>query len=743
MSVKSLSPQYEVLELNSLVELLHQSVSLFPDNNAFTSKALSQDISYSDLMLASASLHTLLQRYDVNEGEKVLFFTKNSPIFFPLLFACASRRCVLVPVNPESTQSEIKNILNDSKAKLILRVAEAIPQMPTHKLNEVDVSGVFEEDHVFSTELPYPSTLDSRDSPVLLIYTSGSTSLPKGVLLTQRNLFHMAESLSTFYEINSEDKVLCVLPFYHINAPMITGLSCLKVGAHVVIADIFSFQNALSYWELVSEYGVSILSITPSIAAALLSLGSRDKSLNLKRLRFAMVGTARFDPVLWRDFEKTFQIPCYQGYGLTETTTWATMTPKDDRKRYDTAGIPVNCEIKIDQSAIPSVPGENSKIGEILIGGDLVMKGYHNQKKLNKASLVDSFFRTGDLGYLDHDGQLVITGRLKNIIKRNGILIFPDEIDAFLISLSFVKEVKTIGIGDHFSGEKVMCCVVFKDEENAYLEETIRQLRLEFSSQKVPDSYYVMKSLPRNPIGKIDQKALLERLDGTLCEKLVSKFDRYEYRRAHSESLDQVKSLIQKALLKQEKLYFAGFWGVGSRSELKECDFLALNRLDKLICELNEMCGESLFGVKLILADEHARCNRVPDDIAKSYLLKIKNEAIHMGMECLYLSEIWKKYSLSLTEIKLSAEQEKDFIDLKEDLLRQAKKRSFITEDPEVAALRYFTLCCTEKKVIGEFLKGNVFFTYSSPHFKKILPEMPTLYFHSIKPGVAERPWFI
>jgi long-chain acyl-CoA synthetase len=176
----------------------------------------------------------------------------------------------------------------------------------------------------------------------------------------------------------------------------------------------------------------------------------------------------------------------YQGYGLTETTTWATMTPPDDRKRYDTVGIPVGCEVRID----------GDPTGEVLIKGDIVMSGYYNKKKLTRKSLRDDWYYSGDIGRFDSDHQLVIVGRTKNIIKRRGVLIHPEMIDESLRRSGLLLDTCTVGIPDSLNDERVVTAYV---AAQASTDDVRSWLAGHLSSYMQPDEIVAVHAVPRGP----------------------------------------------------------------------------------------------------------------------------------------------------------------------------------------------------------------------------------------------------
>jgi len=730
----------------TLGALLQKAQGIAVSLPAFTQNGIDGALTYGELSSLAAHFAEVLEESQVAEGDRVIFITKNNLLFFPLLFATAAKKAILVPLNPEWTPSELENVILDSEAKVVFAEKPEAVTLPTRsKAHLLSVDNILpQRTSLLSKKFAFdPST--PGDTPALIIYTSGTSGHSKGVVLTQENLARMAQSISSFYGFGQEDRFLSVLPFYHINAPVVTGLACLAVGAQVHLSDLFGFANAKYFWKTVADRRISVLSLTPTIMATLLRLFPDGPNASMAAVRFAVVGTARLEPKLWMEFEKKTGISCYQGYGLTETTTWATMTPPDSRKRYDSAGISVDCKIKIDREY--RLDGTTTvKEGEVLIKGPLVMSGYYHNKKLTRQLIVDGWFRTGDLGYIDEDEQLVICGRTKNIIKRNGVLILPEEIDSILSRHPIVTEAKTMGLPDPVAGERVVS-VVCTETGEAPLVEIRSHLAGFLNAAKLPDEILISKKLPRNPIGKIDQKKLLEILNGDLCAKVVEKFDRYEYRRAHSESMPEVNRLIQSSLVKGRPIRFVGYWGAGGRTERNEADILALDRIKRLIDSINDLCQSETATAELILADMHGKCNEVPEPAVQAYFADIRKMLSERNIGWSLLSTVWTKAGLSF-EQAVARSKSDEFkamwatFEMRETFLRQARNRTS-EEEADAAARRYYSVCTTERAAVAAHFAGSLFFTYAEPKHKSILPDLPLLYWHSVKPGVAEKPWFL
>ena len=281
----------------------------------------------------------------------IALLSDSHPLVFPLLAACAANGLRLTLMNPRLHAREIHNILSHSEAKLVL-VGEASlleSSRPPAREWSALILDAFLKDAAQATPTSGPELGDVNQT-ALLIYTSGSTGLPKGVMLSQRALLANAKTIGRLYGLGPEDRTYCVLPLYHMNAIMITGLVPLLAGAHSVISKPFSHTNAKLYWDHDAKWNITVCSLAPSLISMLLRLhpaGTGQASLSV---RFCFCGAAPLPRTVWQLFETVFGIPVYQGYGLTETACWAVMTPPDVPRNYDSVGVPQDCEVSIDKT---------------------------------------------------------------------------------------------------------------------------------------------------------------------------------------------------------------------------------------------------------------------------------------------------------------------------------------------------------------------------------------------------------
>lgn len=433
----------------TLRDLLDRHADASPDAPFVTTVSTGATVSYGEVRDLAECLRALLLR-ETERGDRVVLMSVNHWIFFPLLAAAAEEGRVLVPLNPHLHSDELAFIFSDSTPSMIIQEgAGALPG---------DVEGTSIADVMAavttSAALP-PAVADPRpdeNDTALLVYTSGTTGSGKAVMLTTKNLMSMAETFVEYFEIEPNDRFLCVLPLYHMNGIMVTGILPLVVGARTFLADVFAFTNAKFYWDVVERSKITIPSLVPSIMAMLAKLSPEGPGAALDSVRFGFCGTAPLSARQWEDFERRFGFPIFQGYGLTETTTWVTATPFDPDHRHDTVGIPFGADVVIDPTLRTATGREE---GEILVRGPMVMPGYFNQPKLTRESFRDGYLKTGDVGFFDQDGELNITGRKKEIIIRNGVNINPLEVDLIVQRHADIAECKTIGLDHEILGEVV------------------------------------------------------------------------------------------------------------------------------------------------------------------------------------------------------------------------------------------------------------------------------------------------
>jgi acyl-CoA synthetase (AMP-forming)/AMP-acid ligase II len=338
--------------------------------------------------------------------------------------------------------------------------------------------------------------------------TSGTTGEPKYVVLTERHIAWTAEQVRSSHELTTGDRGLTVLPFFHINAPVVSLCASLLAGSTVVIAPRFSRQR---FWTWVEQYHITWASIVPTIVAILLET---DRPAFLpSSLRFVRTGSAPLPPANLRAFEARFGIPVIETYGLSEAASQIVANPLPPGiHKSGSAGLPVGIELRI---CYPLSSGEERELrdvapgetGEICVAGPSLIHAYQDNK--GQESFQHGWFRTGDLGYLDADGYLFIKGRLREVINRGGENIAPREIEEVLQGYPAVREVAAVGRPDPVYGEQVVAYLTVR--ENWTPEDTgelHRYTAQRLSPQKVPIDFIILDTLPHNATGKIERRLL-------------------------------------------------------------------------------------------------------------------------------------------------------------------------------------------------------------------------------------------
>ena len=342
----------------------------------------------------------------------------------------------------------------------------------------------------------------------MIQYTSGTTGLPKGVILSHKNLIAGGQYTTLAHGLTPEDRALCSLPLYHINGEIVTSVTPLVSGGSVVMPHKFSTSN---FWEFISEYRCTWFSVVPTIISYLtVGTNLEGKNYDLEQLRFGRSASSALPPSLHREFEEKFKVSIVETMGLTETAAPVFSNPMDPAKRkYGSPGQAVGNTAKIIDKQGNEVPRETQ--GEIMIKGDNVMKGYYKAAdKTTEALEPDGWLHTGDLGYIDEDGFAFVTGRLKELIIKGGENIAPREIDEVLYKHPAVLDAAAVGIPDENYGQEIMACVALKPGFTT-TEKELRSHCLELLGKfKTPKLIKILDELPKGPSGKIQRLKLPE-----------------------------------------------------------------------------------------------------------------------------------------------------------------------------------------------------------------------------------------
>jgi long-chain acyl-CoA synthetase len=409
-------------------------------------------------------------------------------------------------LNPAAGKSELAYMLEDSGAELLLVDAARREQIKAD-VDVVATDGAFEELAGSAGPTP-PDDLD-LDAPAWMLYTSGTTGRPKGVMLSQRScLWVVASCWAPVLDLRPDEELLSALPLFHSYALDLTVVAIVATGASLRLLPRFSPSRAIA---TLREEPVSLFAGVPTMFHYLVD-HLDGEPLRAQRLRVCASAGAILPASLTEAFERATGVPLLDGYGITETSTMVTMNwPTGDRPP-GSCGLPLpGCAVRlVDPGTGADV--EPEKEGELIVRGPQVMLGYHNRPEDTAEALQDGWYHTGDLARADRNGYLTITGRIKELIIRGGENIAPAEVEQAITEHPGVTEAAVVGRPDEALGEAVAAFVVA--DEGAVQAEDLRGFAAERLAEfKVPSEFYFVEEIPRTGSGKVMRHRLAELLD--------------------------------------------------------------------------------------------------------------------------------------------------------------------------------------------------------------------------------------
>jgi len=478
-------------------------------------------VSYSQINELTNKVANFLYDLGIRKGDKVSVYLPNMPEYVYLYLGIPKIGAVTGPVNALFKPREVKFVVGHSEAKALVTIPKLMPLVNEIKkdlpnLKHVIVIGEPVEGTLNFTELmnkasaeaPPAVEIDEREDSAAILYTSGTTGFPKGVLQTHFNIRRNAEMIKDFLKAGEDYRFMLILPLFHVNAQIVTIMGPFTIGASCILTPGFSAQT---HWETVAKYKASTFSCVPTVLSILLRMPH--ENLDLSSLKFIICGAAPLPVEVFREFEKTFNCKIVEGYGLTEGTCASSVNPlpteTEDKRKIGSIGIPLpGNEMKIVDNDGNDVP-PNTK-GEIIVKGDNIMKEYFKNPEANAETLKGDWLYTGDIGYMDDDGFFYITDRKKDMIIRGGENIYPREIEEVLYSHPDVSLATVIGIRDKIYGELPKAFIVLKEGKSVSDEEIIEYCKKNLADFKVPKYVEIRDDLPKTPTGKIMKQPLRE-----------------------------------------------------------------------------------------------------------------------------------------------------------------------------------------------------------------------------------------
>ncbi len=495
----------------SLRDLIDKRADETPDRPFLVDPDSADLLTYGALREAVRALGQILAEQNVQPGDTIGYAMHNGIDTAKVILGLFYGGYLATAINLVSGKNTIAHVLTHSRARIVFcqaqtrsLIEEAVALNPQSEAIELlDVAAI-------DFQLPAPQTSIKHrpgcDDDGLLMYTSGTTGVPKGVVLTHGNLIAGGTNAVIAHELTAKDRGLCVLPLYHINGLCVTLLGALASGSSLIMPQRFSVTH---FWDQLRSQKGTWFSVVPTQISYLLNeaVTNGHVETGLEQVRFGRSASAPLSPDVQQAFERMFQVPIIETMGLTETAAQILSNPMHGTRKIGSPGIAYGNDIMVadgDQRELPRCTE-----GEVLVRGPNVMKGYLRNHEATQACLLPSgWLRTGDLGRMDADGFVFITGRLKELIIKGGENIAPREVDEALYSHPDVIEAAAFGRACPQYGQRVEAGVKLRDGSSLEPTDLIALCQERLGKFKAPDSIHVLPELPKGPSGKIQRTRL-------------------------------------------------------------------------------------------------------------------------------------------------------------------------------------------------------------------------------------------
>ena len=496
--------------------LLQKQAENLKTKLAFSDK--NEDISYEQLNIETSNLAKNFKNLDIKSGDAIAIILPNSVNWIVSCFSILRLGCVVVPISFESTFAEIEYKLLDSSSKLVITSKKFKKQLDNFIIQKnLSTKVIYIEENENSlnnlqrlrkkNNNNFQLIDDEIDHPGYILYTSGTTGQPKGVVLTSRSmLWIVASCCMPIIGLNKNDNVLSPLPLFHSYALNLCVLGILASGATEYLLEKFSPKMI---FDQVKKFKYTLLPGVPTMFHYLLTTAKNEK-LQLNDINRCVSAGAIMPYQLNKDFEKFFKIELLDGYGITETSTFVTMNWPGKNRTMGSCGLALpGLSVRIINPQ-NNIDVKSNEEGELICRGPNVMLGYHNKIEETKKVLKDGWYYTGDLAKQDENGFLTITGRLKEIIIRGGQNISPTEVEEAILKNEEILDCAVVGLPHEQLGEVPGAFVIIKEGHELNEQKIINKCKKLISDYKVPEKIILTDNIPRTGSGKTMRFKLIQ-----------------------------------------------------------------------------------------------------------------------------------------------------------------------------------------------------------------------------------------
>ena len=512
----------------NLATILHDAALRFPERISLQSEE--RTFTFLEMFLWAKKISSALASIGINRGDHVVLMAPNVPEFTAAYFGILNLGAIVVPINTMLVEQEIAYLLEHSDASCFIAWApyadrcfkafrmvddcEHLIFLGPDSEKELDNLKSFDASltNVVSAMEPllqrFSGDIDTVQTgpgdTAVILYTSGTTGRPKGAELSHFNMysnaFYCAYNIMHF---TVDDVGLGILPLFHSFGQTVVQNAMMITGSKIVLVPQFEPKKALYQ---IQQHRITFLSAVPTMFHMMLQHKKRH-NIDTSSLKLAVSGGASLSVSLFKEFQEAFALDVREGYGLSETSPITNFTPILGLNKPGSIGpeiIGTHVKIMNDDGDFVQ-PGE---IGELVVRGHNVMKGYYKDPLATQAAFINNWFRTGDVAKMDEDGYVYIVDRKKDVIIRAGMNIYPREIEEILLHHPNVKEVSVVGIPDATLSENVIAFVSLVEGASTTSEELLRYCRDHLAPFKCPKTVRFLEQLPKGPTGKIQKRDL-------------------------------------------------------------------------------------------------------------------------------------------------------------------------------------------------------------------------------------------
>ncbi len=483
------------------------------DENIALTSEISAKLNYKDLKSFIDKISKQLAGNGLSNKDRAAIVLPNGP-YMASSFLAISSYMSAAPLNPSYKSEEYEFYLKDLNPKIVLVEKNSEnPIVDVAKKLKIELceinpekdgpSGIF---NIYEKESEY--SLPDENDEALVLHTSGTTSRPKIVPLTNKNIFSSAENISKSLNLSKNDHCLNIMPLFHIHGLIAILASSMKAGASVCASNGF---NAIKFLDMAKSEKITWYSGVPTMHQAILLRARRNLEVaKLLKLRLIRSSSASLPPVVFKDLNDVFSCPVIEAYGMTEATHQMTSNPLPPKQqKAGFVGLPAGPEV--------CIMNENGEVlnqgdeGEVCIKGENVTLGYDNNEEANKTSFTNGWFRTGDQGYFDNEGYLKISGRLKEIINKGGEKISPLEVDNVLMDHPLIDQAVCFGYEDKMLGENIASAIIIKNGETCSENDVLKYAQEKLAKFKIPKKIFFVEEIPKGATGKLQRNVLAKK----------------------------------------------------------------------------------------------------------------------------------------------------------------------------------------------------------------------------------------